>query len=123
MDKGSLGIQEIELVIKTTPCSGNSGGAGQKIVSDVLSAPRHDCLLGKGAQRACRLGKITSGDIRRRFIADAKLEAGWAPVNKLNCLFCFDICYSTLNILGDNIPTEKETASHCRVSGKIREMD
>jgi len=80
----------------------------------------HDRLLGKSAQRARRLGKISPGDVRRRFIADAKLEASWAPVNELDGLFRFDVGYSSLNVLGDNVPAEEETASHCQIDEEVR---
>jgi len=82
----------------------------------------HDRLLGKSAQRARCLGKISPGDIRRRFIADAKLEASRAPVNKLDRLFCFYVCHSSLNIFGDNVPAEEETTSHCQIDEKISEV-
>ena len=91
-----------------------------KIVSVTKSTLSHDRLLGKSAQRTRRLGKVSSGDICRRFIADAELEASRAPVNKLDRLFRFDVGHSSLDILGDNVPAEEETASHCQIDEEIR---
>ena len=102
-------------MVKTAPCCGKSEWHWPKIISVMKSTLSHDRLLGKSAQRTRRLGKVSSGDICRRFIADAELEASRAPVNKLDRLFRFDVGHSSLDILGDNVPAEEETASHCQI--------
>ena len=52
--------------------------------------------------------------MRRRLIADTKLETSRAPIDELYGALGLDGGHSSLDILGDDITTVQETASHCK---------
>src|SRR5580692_6321216 len=66
MDKGSLGVHEIEFVIDPGEDLSNSSGVGDHADGS------HD------------LGKITTWHNGGWLIVDSTLEAGWAPVDELD---------------------------------------
>ena len=67
MDEGSLGVHEIELVVKTSPCLSDGGGVSQH------------------ADSSLDLGQVTSRNNGWRLVVNTDLEASWAPVDKLKC--------------------------------------
>jgi hypothetical protein len=58
------------------------------------------------------LGKITVRNHLGWLIADANLEASWAPVNELDGPLGLEGGNSSVDILGDNVTTIQETSSH-----------
>ena len=111
MDKSTLGVHEIELVVKSGPCFGNGGGVGQH------------------ADGTLDLGKITTWDNCWWLVVDTDLgkndlvlgfvitrviylETSWAPVNELDGSLGFDGGNGGVDILGDNITTVQHAAGH-----------
>ena len=66
MDEGTLGVHEIELVVKTSPGLGDGGGVGQH------------------ADGALHLGQVAAGHHGGGLVVDAHLEASGAPVHELD---------------------------------------
>ena len=94
VDEGTLGVEEIELVVETRPGSRDGSGVGEH------------------AKRTRNLGEVTAGDVRWRLVADTELEASWAPVDELNGTLRLDNGNSGVDILGDNITTVQKRTSH-----------
>ena len=81
-------------MIKAAPGSRDGSGVGQH-----THAARH-------------LGKVTSGNMGRRLIADTKLETGRTPVNELDCPLGLDDRDGSIDVFGNDITTVQESASH-----------
>ena len=94
MDKGTLGVHQIELVIETGPCLSDGSGVGQH------------------AYGTLNLGKVTSGDNSGWLVVDADLEASGTPVNELDGTLCLDGGNGSIDVLGHHIATVKHAASH-----------
>ena len=94
MDEGTLGVHKIELMIKTSPGLSDGGGVGQH------------------ADGSLDLGQVTSWDNCGWLVVDADLETSWAPVNELDGPLGLDGGDGSVDVLGDNISTEQEAASH-----------
>ena len=112
MDEGTLGVEEIELVVKSAPGSRDGGSVGQH------------------AKAARNLGKVTTRNGSSRLVTDTKLseeverqrqllqgtqlylEAGQAPVDELNRLLRLDARDSSRGVLGDDIATVEQAAGH-----------
>ena len=94
MDEGTLGVQEIELVIEATP----RGRDGSRV--------------GEHAQAASNLREVATRDMCGRLIADTKLEASWAPINELDRTLRLDQTNGRVRVLGDNITAVEESAGH-----------
>ena len=94
VDEGALGVEEIELVVKSAPRGRDSG------------------RVGKHAEAAGNLRQVTAGDVRWWLVADTELEASWAPVDELNGTLRLDNGNSGVDILGDNITTVQKRTSH-----------
>ena len=94
VDEGTLGVEEIELVVKSAPGSRDGGSVGQH------------------AKAARNLGKVTTRDVGGGLIADTELEASGAPVDELNGTLGLNDADSGIDILGDDITTVKESTSH-----------
>ena len=101
MDKGSLGIHEIEFVIETSPSFGNGSGVGQH------------------AHGTLDFGEITSRNDSGWLVVDADLEASGAPVNKLDGTLGLDGSNGRVHVLGHHITTVKHTASHVLAMTRI----
>ncbi len=52
-------------------------------------------------------------------IVDSNFESSWAPVNELNGSLGFDGGNGSIDILGDNITSVEETASHVLAMTRI----
>jgi len=94
MDESSLGVHEIELVID----SGENFSDGSRVGDHAASS--HD------------LGEITTGNDGRGLVVDSTLETGRAPVNELDGSLGLDGGDSGVDILGDDITSVHEAASH-----------
>jgi len=94
MDESSLGVHEIEFVID----SGEDFGDGGRV--------------GDHADGSHDLGEITTGNNGRGLIVDSALETSRAPVNELDGSLGLDGGDSGVDILGDDITSVHEAASH-----------
>lgn len=94
MYKGTLGVQEIEFVVKSTPSSRDGGCVRQH------------------AHAARYLGEIATGDVSWRLVADTELEASRTPVNELDRTFCLDNGNSGVYVFRNDITTVQQRASH-----------
>lgn len=92
--ESTLRVQEVELVVKTAPRRRDGG------------------RVGKHAHRARHLGKVTARDVRRSLVADTDLEAGRAPVDKLDRALGLDRADSCVDILRNNVAAVEKRASH-----------
>ena len=87
MHEGTLGVEEIEFVVKAAPGGRDSSGVGQH------------------AHAAGNLGQVTARDVGGGLIADTELETSGTPVDELNGALCLDNGNSSVNVLGDNVTT------------------
>jgi len=94
VDEGSLGVHEIELVVKSCPGLGDGGGVGQH------------------ADGTLDLGEIAAGDDSWWLVVDTDLETSWAPVDELDGSLGLDVGDRSVDILGDNITSVEEAAGH-----------
>mmetsp|Transcript_25002 Transcript_25002/g.43168 ORF Transcript_25002/g.43168 Transcript_25002/m.43168 type:complete len:274 (-) Transcript_25002:647-1468(-) len=117
VNEGTLGVHEIELVID----SGEDLGNGSTVRNH--------------ANRTLNLGQISTRDDSWWLIIDAALEPGRTPIDELNGSLCLDCSYSCIYVLGDDISSVHETASHvfavtrialshhaCGLEGAIRDF-
>jgi len=94
MDECSLSVHEIEFVINSGEDFSNSSGVGDHADGS------HD------------LGKITTWNDGWWLVVDTALETGWAPVDELDGSLGLDGGNSGVDILGDDITSVHEAASH-----------
>jgi len=94
MDEGTLGVHEIELVIDSGEDLSDGSGVGDH------------------ADSAHNLGEITTWDNSGWLIVDTALETSWAPVDELDGSLGLDGGDSGVDILGDDITSVHEAASH-----------
>ena len=92
--KGTLRVQEVELVVKTTPRGRNGSRVGQH------------------AQTASDLGEVTSGNVRRGLVANTELETSRAPVDELDRALGLDQADSGVCVLRNDIAAVEQSASH-----------
>ena len=97
--------------------------AGGFLVWEVLrDYTRETITVASGAGKLAAgtvLGKITTGHNGRRLVVDAALEAGGAPVHKLDGALGLDGGNSSVEILGDDITTIHQTARHILIVTRI----
>merc|ERR1719317_952755 len=94
VNKSSLGIHEVKLVVQPSPGFSNSCGIGEH--TDCTS---NLCLVPSW---------YNSGGL----IVDTNLESCRTPVNKLDAPLSLDGCDGSVHILGDHISSVEKTASH-----------
>lgn len=94
VDEGSLGVHQVELVVKSGEHLGNGGGVADH------AAGSHD------------LGEVTSGDDGGGLIVDSDLEASGAPINELDGSLGLDGGDGSVDVLGDDITSVHHGASH-----------
>jgi len=94
--EGTLRVEEIEFVVETT--SGGRDGSG----------------VGQHVHATGNLGQVTTRDIGGGLIADTELETGGTPgpVNKLDGALGLDYADGSVDVLGDDITTVEQSASH-----------
>ena len=94
MDEGSLGVHKIELMIDSGEDLSDGSGVGDHADGS------HD------------LGEITTWNDSWWLVVDSALESGWAPVDELNGSLSLDGGNRCVDILGDDITSVHEAASH-----------
>jgi hypothetical protein len=94
VNEGTLGVHEIELVVNTGESLGDGSGVGNHTDSPL------------------DLSQVTSRDTHRRLVVDSTLETSRAPVDELNGALGLDGGNGGVDVLGDDISTVHETASH-----------
>lgn len=94
VDEGSLGVHQVELVVK----SGEHFSDGSGVADHAASS--HD------------LGEVTSGDDGGGLIVDSDLEASGAPVDELNGSLGLDGGNGSIDVLGDDVSSVHHGASH-----------
>ena len=94
MDEGTLGVHEIELVVDSGEHLSDGSGVGDH------------------ADGAHDLGEVTTWDDGGWLVVDTALEASWAPVDELDGSLGLDGGDSGVDILGDDITSVHEAASH-----------
>jgi len=92
--KGTLGVHQVKLVVKTSPRFGNGG------------------CVGEHADGTLDLGQIAAWNNGGWLVVDADLETGWAPVDELNRALGLDSGNGGVDILGNDITTVQQTAGH-----------
>jgi len=94
VDEGSLGVHEIELVIDSGEDLSDGSGVGDHADGS------HD------------LGEVTTWDDGGRLVVDTALEASGAPVDELDGSLGLDGGNGSVDILGDDVTSVHEAASH-----------
>merc|ERR1711894_824700 len=94
VDECTLGVHQIELVIKTSPGLGDGGGVAQH------------------ADGTLYLGQVTAGNNGGWLVVDSYLESSWAPVDELDGPLGLDGGDGGVDILGDDISSVQHTAGH-----------
>jgi len=94
VNEGSLGVHEIELVVE----SGEDFGDGGRV--------------GDHADGSHNLGEVTTGDNGGGLVVDSALESGGAPVDELDGPLGLDGGNGSVDVLGDDITSVHEAASH-----------
>jgi len=94
MNKGSLGVHKIELMIDSGEDLSDGSGVGDHADGS------HD------------LGKITSWDDSWWLVIDTALEAGWAPIDELDGSLGLDGGNGSVDVLGDDITSVHHAAGH-----------
>ena len=89
MNKGSLSVHKIELMIKSREYFGDCSGVGNHADGS------HD------------FGQISSGDYSWRLIVDTDFESGRAPIDKLNGSLSLDGGDRSINVFWDDITSVK----------------
>mmetsp|Transcript_6627 Transcript_6627/g.12784 ORF Transcript_6627/g.12784 Transcript_6627/m.12784 type:complete len:469 (+) Transcript_6627:65-1471(+) len=94
MDEGTLGVHEIELVVNARKSLGDGSGVGHH------------------AHSALHTSQVTAGDDSGGLVVDSALEASGAPVDELHGSLGLDGGDGRVDILGDNISSVHQAASH-----------
>jgi len=101
VDKGALGVHQVKLVVKASPGLSNGCGVAQH------------------AHGTLDLGQITAGNDSGRLVVDANLEAGGAPVDKLDGALGLDGGNGSVDVLGDNITAVQHAACHVLAVARV----
>merc|ERR1712146_660956 len=94
MDKSSLGVHQIELMIK----SGEDFSDGSRV--------------GDHAYGSHNLGQVTTWDNSWGLVIDTALETSWAPIDELDSSLGLNGSDGSIDILGDNITSVHQTTGH-----------
>merc|ERR1719391_1758895 len=94
VDKGTLSIHQVELMIQPCPSLSNCSSVGEHA----------DCPL--------HLGQVSPRNHGGRLVVDANLEACGTPVHKLDTPLALDGGDSSVDILGHNVATVEHAAGH-----------
>jgi len=94
VNEGSLGVHKIELVVNSGEDLSDSSGVGDH------------------ADGAHDLGEVTTGHNSGGLVVDSALEASGAPVDELDGSLGLDGGNSGVDVLGDDVTSVHEAASH-----------
>merc|ERR1719391_1678623 len=94
VDKGTLSIHQIKLMVQPCPSLSNGSGVGEHA----------DCPL--------HLGQVSPRDHGGRLVVDANLEACGTPVHKLDTPLALDGGDCSVDVLGHNVATVEHAAGH-----------
>merc|ERR1719290_87034 len=94
VDKGPLGVHEVELMVKPGPGFSNSSGIAQHTDSPA------------------DLSKVATRDNSGWLVVDTDLESSRTPVNKLDAPFGLDGGNGSVHVLGHNVSSVEEAAGH-----------
>ena len=94
VNKGTLGVHQIELVVKTREDLSDGGRVGDH------------------ADGTLDLGKVSSWDDGGWLVVNTTLETGWAPVDELDGTLGLDGSNGGVDVLGDDITTVHEACRH-----------
>lgn len=94
VDKGTLGVHEIELVVQTAPGLGDGGGVGQH------------------ADAAVDGGKLAVGDTNRLLVVDTQLESSGAPLDQVEGLLGLQGSNSSVALARHNITAVQKSHGH-----------
>jgi hypothetical protein len=94
VDKGALGVHQVELVVEAGPGLGDGGG-----VREHADAPRH-------------LSQIATGHNGRWLVVDSDLEARRAPVHELDGPLGLDVGDGGVHVLGHHVAAVEHAARH-----------
>ena len=101
VNKCTLGVHQIKLVIKSCPGLSNGSGVGEH-----TDAPRHLC-------------QVSSRNHSWWLVVDTNLESCWTPVNKLDGSLGLDGGNGSIDILGDHISPVEHAAGHVLAMTRI----
>merc|ERR1711924_16160 len=101
MDKRTLRIHEIELVVNAREDLGNGGAVGNHAAS------------------AHHLGQVTTWDHGRRLVVDATFKSGRTPVDKLNGALRLNGGNRGVHILGHHVPTVNHATGHVLAVARV----
>ncbi|TRY55671.1 hypothetical protein DNTS_016518 [Danionella cerebrum] len=101
VNKSSLGIHQIKLVIQTSP--GFSDG----------------CCVAQHAHSTLHLRQVSSRHHSRRLVVNAHLETSGTPVHKLDASLGLDCGDGGVDIFGNHISTVEKTAGHVLTMARV----
>ena len=101
VDKGALGVHEIELVVKSCPRLGDGGRVGEH------------------ADGAVDGRLVGAGNGGRLLVVDADLETGWAPVDELDAALGLDLRDRGVDVLGDDVTSVEQAAGHVLAVSRV----
>jgi hypothetical protein len=101
VNKSTLGIHEVKLVVQPGPSLGYGGGVGEH-----ADAPGD-------------LGQVTSWHHGRWLVVDANLKSSWTPVNKLDGPLGLDGGNGSIDILGHHISPVEHAAGHVLAVSRV----
>ena len=89
-------------------------GEGHQVGLELVQVPggRDGGGVGQHAHATGDLGQVTTRNVGGGLIADAELEARRAPVDELDGALRLDDADGGVDILGDDLTTIKQSASH-----------
>merc|ERR1712156_27392 len=101
VDKGPLGVHEVELVVKPSP--GLSDGSGVR----------------EHAHGPADLSKISTWNDGWGLVVDTDLESGGTPVDKLDAPLGLDCGNGSVHVLGHHVTSVEKTAGHVLAMTRI----
>lgn len=76
-------------------------------------------MAGSNLHSTVDLGEIAVGDVLGSLVADTKLEASRAPVDKLDGALGLEGGDSSVSVVGNNITTVQQAGSHVLSGARI----
>ena len=104
VDECPLRVQQVELVVESTPSAGNGSRVRQH------------------TQASRDLGEVTTWDVCWRFVANTEFEACRAPVNELDRASGLDDANCRINVLGHDVTAVEKRTRHYQIWLKGRKI-